>query len=525
MPKKEKEEEISIPSPASKAFANHLSKYAYSTSTLPSKLAGPTRITRSSVSVSPSKARIPVVEIPLSPRKKRNFFVEDIQTAKKVTSKKRGRRSLESDNDQDYDDALNSLDESEYEESPSKIKTEKSPNKIKKGKRTKEMNDDGEEIVVKKKGKIPRGYAPPETYEHLKPVNDLMKDDMDSKRSSTMGHHFSHPTNKYWRSLHQSGLTPRLLDPTEDYLMLDYGYGLTNLVDRPTSEQSELSTLEMKLNVYNLTRKFLKYKPKLVCFVGKKIWDVYESVVVKASNPIENGSIKPVDTEDGEGSQQSLIKLEEDQANIKAELMSAEEHVKLETVQDRDEESSLSPIPPTSITSIQETDDKTFDVKLEPVDDQTSTMTDPSSSDQKPSMYYITEAVPDQNNIQTVSPQKKKKSPRKKILMEPFNATKPRKFRLPHYNPNSTSKGKSVVIGYTYFWVVPNTSGLERTQLPEQIVNFTALREFLEELKNGFNPSKEEQFDDGLLRIRWRDIDHQGVERTVEEIMKAASAK
>lgn len=66
--------------------------------------------------------------------------------------------------------------------------------------------------------------------------------------SSTKGHHFAHPTNKFWvcvptaillenglttsqRALHSSGLTSRLLDPSEDHLMPDeYSYGLVGLL-------------------------------------------------------------------------------------------------------------------------------------------------------------------------------------------------------------------------------------------------------------------------------------------------------
>lgn len=65
----------------------------------------------------------------------------------------------------------------------------------------------------------------------------------------------------------------------------EYNYGLTNLVDRPTSEQSELSSLEMRLNVLSFSRKLIKYRPRVVCMVGKKIWDMYESVAIKAAHP------------------------------------------------------------------------------------------------------------------------------------------------------------------------------------------------------------------------------------------------
>ena len=43
--------------------------------------------------------------------------------------------------------------------------------------------------------------------------------------------------------------------------------------------------MEMRLNVLDLALKMQAHRPKVVCFVGKKIWDVYESVVVKTARP------------------------------------------------------------------------------------------------------------------------------------------------------------------------------------------------------------------------------------------------
>ena len=41
--------------------------------------------------------------------------------------------------------------------------------------------------------------------------------------------YYAHPQNRFWRALHESGLTPRRLAPAEFSLVLDYGLGLTDI--------------------------------------------------------------------------------------------------------------------------------------------------------------------------------------------------------------------------------------------------------------------------------------------------------
>lgn len=56
-------------------------------------------------------------------------------------------------------------------------------------------------------------------------------------------------------------------------------------------KQAELSTMEMRLDVLDLTVKMQAHRPKVVCFVGKKIWDVYESVVIKTARASSRSNI------------------------------------------------------------------------------------------------------------------------------------------------------------------------------------------------------------------------------------------
>ena len=43
--------------------------------------------------------------------------------------------------------------------------------------------------------------------------------------SAWSGHHFARPGNRFWPALHAASLTPRLLRPAEQHLLLDLGLG------------------------------------------------------------------------------------------------------------------------------------------------------------------------------------------------------------------------------------------------------------------------------------------------------------
>ncbi|HSI67298.1 MAG TPA: G/U mismatch-specific DNA glycosylase [Planococcus sp. (in: firmicutes)] len=119
--------------------------------------------------------------------------------------------------------------------------------------------------------------------EPLTPVDDHLQPDMKilfvgfnpSIRSSETGHHFANPTNRFWKILHESGLTPRKLAPEEDSQLLAYGYGLTNIVARPTKEAAEISKAEYAEGRAILQEKIMALQPKAVCFVGKGVYQEF----------------------------------------------------------------------------------------------------------------------------------------------------------------------------------------------------------------------------------------------------------
>ena len=86
--------------------------------------------------------------------------------------------------------------------------------------------------------------------------------------SGATGHHFARPGNRFWATLHQAGFTPRLLHPSEERELLEYGYGITNLVARATATADELSPNELVAGKRRLTSKVKRYQPQVVAVLG-----------------------------------------------------------------------------------------------------------------------------------------------------------------------------------------------------------------------------------------------------------------
>src|ERR1043166_5364159 len=86
--------------------------------------------------------------------------------------------------------------------------------------------------------------------------------------SAVTGHHFARPGNRFWPTLYQAGFTPRLLAPSEERELLEYGYGITNLVARATATADELSPDELVAGQRRLKAKVKRYQPQVVAVLG-----------------------------------------------------------------------------------------------------------------------------------------------------------------------------------------------------------------------------------------------------------------
>ncbi|KAJ6597016.1 uracil-DNA glycosylase-like protein [Mycena vulgaris] len=180
--------------------------------------------------------------------------------------------------------SFGSPDKNELRRSPRKpLPVRSSPAKRQASEDVKDAGASSRERSPKKQK---RSYAPPETYAHLRELQDHLRQDLDvvelgsspGKKSAEIGHHFGSPSNHFWWCLHHSGFTNTQLPPQEDFNLPDrFSLGLTNLVDRPTSEQMELSGQEQLAGVPLFLAKIARYRPRIVCFVGLAIAKVVES--------------------------------------------------------------------------------------------------------------------------------------------------------------------------------------------------------------------------------------------------------
>ncbi|NBO19121.1 MAG: mismatch-specific DNA-glycosylase [Proteobacteria bacterium] len=79
--------------------------------------------------------------------------------------------------------------------------------------------------------------------------------------------YYANPGNFFWRTLHHTGMTPRLLAPTEYAQALRYGIGLTDLCKTAFGQDAELPA--DAFDVAGLRQKILHYRPAFLAFTSK----------------------------------------------------------------------------------------------------------------------------------------------------------------------------------------------------------------------------------------------------------------
>src|SRR3990172_4525498 len=84
--------------------------------------------------------------------------------------------------------------------------------------------------------------------------------------SAAAGHYYANPRNSFWRLLHGGGLTPVPLLPHDDARLPALGYGLTDIVKRPSRGARDLKRAEFVSGRRRLTRLVKRLKPRAVCF-------------------------------------------------------------------------------------------------------------------------------------------------------------------------------------------------------------------------------------------------------------------
>jgi TDG/mug DNA glycosylase family protein len=91
-------------------------------------------------------------------------------------------------------------------------------------------------------------------------------------RSAITGHHFAGPSNNFWKLLFESGLVPERVSHVDDDRLIDWGFGITNIVARPTPGVGDLTLAELRAGRAALERKVRRHKPEIVALVGITVY-------------------------------------------------------------------------------------------------------------------------------------------------------------------------------------------------------------------------------------------------------------
>jgi TDG/mug DNA glycosylase family protein len=118
-------------------------------------------------------------------------------------------------------------------------------------------------------------------------------------RSAVSGHHFAGYSNRFWKLLFESGVIPEPITYEDDDRLLEWGYGVTNLIARPSPGIDDLKPVEYAEGWKVLDRKIARFRPKTVAFVGVTLYRAILPLLPDtgdADPPIRRRLVAPTDS-------------------------------------------------------------------------------------------------------------------------------------------------------------------------------------------------------------------------------------
>ena len=104
-------------------------------------------------------------------------------------------------------------------------------------------------------------------------------------RSAITGHHFAGYSNRFWKLLWEARLVPEKITYLDDDRLAEWGYGITNLVPRPSPGIDDLRPAEYVEGWTALERKIRRFRPAIVAFVGVTLYRAIQPLLAS-----ENGA-------------------------------------------------------------------------------------------------------------------------------------------------------------------------------------------------------------------------------------------
>jgi double-stranded uracil-DNA glycosylase len=92
-------------------------------------------------------------------------------------------------------------------------------------------------------------------------------------KSAELKQYYAKPGNRFWKTLHEVGLTSSLLGPSEYEKLLSFGIGLTDLVKTKAGMDQTLGKADFATVAFQENIKL--FAPKILCFNGKRAAKTY----------------------------------------------------------------------------------------------------------------------------------------------------------------------------------------------------------------------------------------------------------
>jgi double-stranded uracil-DNA glycosylase len=100
------------------------------------------------------------------------------------------------------------------------------------------------------------------------------------QRSADLGHYYAGPGNRFWRTIHEVGITPRRYEPHEFSALLKLGIGFTDLCKLGAGMDHQ--ALTFPVDIAGFAEKMRRYRPQVIAFTSKKAASLFYRRPTKA---------------------------------------------------------------------------------------------------------------------------------------------------------------------------------------------------------------------------------------------------
>jgi len=111
-------------------------------------------------------------------------------------------------------------------------------------------------------------------------------------RSAITGHHFAGYSNRFWKLLWEAKLVPEQISWADDERLTEWGYGITNLIARPSPGIDDLRPAEYLWGWKILERKIRRFRPGVVALIGVTLYRAILPLLESSGEPVPAGRVR-----------------------------------------------------------------------------------------------------------------------------------------------------------------------------------------------------------------------------------------